>query len=74
MEVLVFPDFSDSLVTLLALQSLYGLQKYYLSFCGRLFVFGVSRINFGKGRVSAADEFSMPSKVSSFILLRVFLA
>ena len=65
-EVLVFQDFS--LVTLLALHSLYGLQKYYLSDVDRFWFTGVSRINFGTGRVWAADELSLLSRVSSFIL------
>ena len=65
MEVLAFQDFC--LVTLLALHSLYGLQKYYLSNVENFLFTGVSRINFGTGRVSAADWLSVLSRVSSFI-------
>ena len=64
-EVLVILDLS--LVTLLALHSLYGLQKYYLSDVDRFWVTGVSRINFGTGRVWAVDELSLVSSFSSFI-------
>ena len=42
-------------------------KKYYLSDVERFLVTGVSRINFGTGRVLAADELSLLSRVSSFI-------